>query len=200
MRGCGRSGRRASPGLGLPGPVRPWYCRVYGLQLSAGAIAVRALNYWSLARTKWKEEERAASHVERQQILHWLPRMVLYTARGAERRILMFPGYIFFKVQRDWGRVCSTKGISSVVTCEDKPVRIPDCEINHLKGFEDERGLVVLPPMFEDGDSVRIVRGPFAGISGTVRGALERGHLRVLWSMFGKDVSFTVSEGSLESA
>jgi transcription antitermination factor NusG len=126
--------------------------------------------------------------------------MAQFTARGAERRVLMFPGYIFFKVQRDWGRVCGTKGVASVVMCEDSPVRIPDCEIDYLRDLEDSRGLVVFPPRFYDGDEVRIVRGPFSGISGVVRGALERGHLRVLWSMLGKDVSFTVSEGSLESA
>lgn len=162
--------------------------------------AVRAASYWAIARTKWTEEERAASHVERQGFGFWLPRMIQYSARGVERRSLMFPGYLFFRVCVGWQAICSTKGIASVILCDDRPARIPDHEIEYLMDFEDERGLVVLPARFEDGDEVRIVRGPFSGISGVVRGALERGHLRVLWSMLGRDVAFTVSEGSLEPA
>ena len=163
-------------------------------------MAARSLNHWALASTKFCEEERAASHVERQGFEYWLPRMVEWTARGAERRVLMFPGYLFFKVRVGWQAVCSTKGVASVFTCEDQPVRVRDDEFEYLRSLEDERGLVVLPARFGDGEMVRVAKGAYCGIVGMVQGVPVLGRLSIMWSMFGKEVVLPIDEGSLELA
>ena len=151
-------------------------------------------SHWSLARTRWCEEERAASHVERQGFEYWLPRMAQFSSRGVERRSLMFPGYLFFKVSRGWQSLCATRGISSIVMCEDEPARVRREDLEYLMSLEDERGLVVLPPRFRSGDEVVVGDGPFRGMRGVVQGASEQGLLRVLWSMLGKSVVARIPE------
>jgi transcription antitermination factor NusG len=112
----------------------------------------------------------------------------------------MFPGYLFFQVRAGWEAVCSTKGIASVFLCDGLPSRVRQDEFEYLRGLEDDRGLVVLPPRFNDGDSVRVVKGSYSGVVGMVQGMSVAGRLSVLWSMFGKEVSLQVSESSLELA
>ena len=156
--------------------------------------------YWALAITRFQQEERAASHVEKQGFTYWLPRMAMFTLRGAERRSWMFSGYLFFQVRAGWEAVCSTKGIASVFLCDGLPSRVRQDEFEYLRGLEDDRGLVVLPPRFNDGDSVRVVKGSYSGVVGMVQGMSVAGRLSVLWSMFGKEVTLNVNESSLEIA
>lgn len=161
---------------------------------------MRAANYWAIATTKWNEEERAASHVERQEFDHWLPRMSTFTQRGAERRSLMFPGYLFFKVRQGWEAICCTKGVASVMLCDGRPARVRQEEFDYLRSLEDKRGLVVLPPRFGNGDAVQITQGQYQGVRGVVQGTSVAGRLRVLWAMLGRDVHASIPEGSLSSA
>jgi transcription antitermination factor NusG len=160
---------------------------------------VRA-TYWALAKTKRSEEERAASHVERQGFAYWLPRMIEWSSSGGQKFPLMFPGYIFFKVRQGWQALCSTRGIASVVICQDEPARVRQSEIDYLRSLENARGLVVLPARFGDGDAVRVAQGSYAGARGVVRGMPAAGRCAVLLQMFGKEVSLDVGEESLESA
>lgn len=160
---------------------------------------MRAANYWAIAKTKWTEEERAASHVERQEFEYWLPRMSMFSPKGAERRSLMFPGYLFFKVRAGWQAICSTKGVASVMLCDGRPARVRQDEFDYLRSLEDWRGLVVLPPRFGKGDAVVVTQGQYQGVRGVVQGMSVAARCRVLWSMLGRDVEASIPEASLSS-
>lgn len=172
---------------------------MYGLICGSRGNAVHAHNYWSLARTKRGEEERAAHHVERQEFRYWLPRLLEYSDKGRARRVLMFPGYIFVVVRRNWHSLCNTRGISSVVMSKaETPARIRDEEIDYLQALENEEGLVVLPLKIRAGDEVKIIKGPYTGVRGIIQGEPAAGRCKVLWTMFGKDVMLSVNTRSVE--
>jgi transcription antitermination factor NusG len=130
----------------------------------------------------------------------WLPRMAEFSSRGVERRVLMFPGYLFYRVRRGWQSLASARGIASLMTCEDRPARVREDELEYLQSLEDERGLVTLPHRFGDGDAVRITQGTYQGVRCAVRGVPTAGRYRVLWSMLGSEVEAEVAESSLAIA
>lgn len=118
---------------------------------------------------------------------------VVTNANGKKRRIKkkLFPGYVLIKMimnDRTWHLVKNTDKITGFVggTLE-QPAPITNEEAAYMtnqaeEGFKRPRTSV----SFTEGESVKVIEGPFASFVGTVEAVNEKGKIRVNVSIFGR--------------
>lgn len=98
----------------------------------------------------------------------------------------LFPGYCIVKMvmtDESWYIVRNTRGVTGFVGPESKPIPLTDQEIMNM-GIEKH----VIEIDVEEGDSIRVISGPFDGFEGVVKEiSLERQILHVTISMFGRE-------------
>lgn len=117
---------------------------------------------------------------------------VVEVTRGKKKssKKSFFPGYLFIEMEmneKTWVLVRHTPKVTNFVGGQ-KPTPVPDKQIGSIIQQMEEGGYKPKPKIvFEEGDSVRVVDGPFANFSGTVKEVKpERQKLRVLVSIFGR--------------
>lgn len=118
---------------------------------------------------------------------------VVEMKRGKRRtsKRKFFPGYMLVQMtmtEATWYLVKSTPKITGFVGDSTKPPPVPDDEVARITNQIAEGADRVIPKViFEKGDSVRVVDGPFANFNGVVEQVDgEKGKLRVLVSIFGR--------------
>jgi hypothetical protein len=76
--------------------------------------------YWTCAATMYREEQRAAHHIEKPGFDYYLPLTYVPTIGGdGERRTLPFPGFIFIRLGDGWESLSSARGIKSPASHAD---------------------------------------------------------------------------------
>ena len=158
--------------------------------------------FWSVAITKPGSENRAVLNLERQGYVTYLPK---YTslAGGKAKIKMLFPRYLFIKIENQWHSINSTFGVSRIILGYDgKPSVVPDKIISDLKMREDSKGLILLPvaPKFCQGERVRVVKGALEGYIGLFDGMRPNDRVRILIDMLGQTVPTELDEGDLASA
>jgi transcription termination/antitermination protein NusG len=102
-----------------------------------------------------------------------------------------FPGYIIVKMimnDRSWHLVKDTDKITGFIGgTKDKPAPISDEEAATLtnslqEGFKRTRSVA----NFSEGDSVKVIEGPFASFVGIVENISDKGKVKVQVSIFGR--------------
>jgi len=102
-----------------------------------------------------------------------------------------FPGYILVKMvmnDRTWHLVKDTDKITGFIGgTKEKPAPITDEEAASLtnsmaEGFKRTRSVA----NFSEGDSVKVIEGPFASFVGVVENISEKGKVKVQVSIFGR--------------
>ena len=102
-----------------------------------------------------------------------------------------FPGYIIIKMvmnDKTWHLVKDTDKITGFIGgTKDKPMPISDEEAASLTnsmadGFKRTRSVA----NFSEGDSVKVIEGPFASFVGVVEAISEKGKVKVQVSIFGR--------------
>lgn len=165
-------------------------------------LAKRFKRFWTAAKTKFCEEQRAAHHLERQGFEIYLPEIMELQTSGSERRELLFPGYIFIKIKRSWESIMGTRGISRLFLCQDLPARIPNNQIDYFRSLEDADGIVQLEPPLELGERVsgNEFAGSFRDISGVVKGMPRKNRVQVLLQILGRSIEVELDRRALKSA
>ena len=102
-----------------------------------------------------------------------------------------FPGYIFIEMDLSdeiWYFVKSTPGVSGFIGSGMKPMPLHDHEIqNILKQAEERKEKPTPRIVFETGEAVRVIEGPFTNFNGTVEEINpNKGKLKVMVSIFGR--------------
>ena len=102
-----------------------------------------------------------------------------------------FPGYILVKMELGddtWHLVKNTPKITGFVGNSTHPPSVPEEEVRRITRQIDEGTLRPKPKVvFDKGESVRVVDGPFATFNGIVEEVNpEKGKLKVLVSIFGR--------------
>lgn len=102
-----------------------------------------------------------------------------------------FPGYMLVKMvlnENTWHLVKSTPKITGFVGNAVNPPAVPEEEVLRITNQMTEGTLKPRPKVqFEEGESVRVIDGPFVNFNGVVEEVKpDKGKLRVLVSIFGR--------------
>ena len=102
-----------------------------------------------------------------------------------------FPGYVLIKMimtEKTWHLVKDTDKITGFIGgTKDKPMPISDEEALAMtaslaEGFKRTRSVA----NFSEGDSVKVIEGPFASFVGVVENISDKGKVKVQVSIFGR--------------
>jgi len=102
-----------------------------------------------------------------------------------------FPGYVLIKMvmnEKTWHLVKDTDKITGFIGgTKDKPMPISDEEAASMtasfaEGFKRTRSVA----NFSEGDSVKVIEGPFASFVGVVETISDKGKVKVQVSIFGR--------------
>ncbi len=121
--------------------------------------------------------------------------------RTSKRKFL--PGYILVKMDLDdevWHIVKNTSKITGFVGAGSMPTPIPDEDVGRMIGqAQNEKPKPKFT--FEEGESVRVINGPFSNFSGTVSDVRsEKEQVQVLVSVFGRSTPVWLSFENVEKA
>lgn len=112
----------------------------------------------------------------------------------------MFPGYVLVKMvmtDESWHVVRNTRGVTGFVGPASKAVALTDSEVKAL-GVEKKPEIVI---GYAEGDSVRVIDGPFEGYFGVVEEiSMGRGKVRIRMSMFGRETPTELEFDQVEPA
>jgi transcriptional antiterminator NusG len=130
--------------------------------------------------------------------------MVKGKRRTSQRKF--FPGYVLVKMEmteETWHLVKGTPKVTGFVGGGDRVAAtrsISEDEANSLLARIAEGEMRPQPKvLFEVGESVRVMEGPFANFTGTVDEiSPEKGKVRVLVSIFGRPTPIEIEFGQLE--
>jgi transcriptional antiterminator RfaH len=106
--------------------------------------------------------------------------------------------FIILDLGRDrWLSVRGTVGVSSLFTCEDRPVPVPKGVVEGLIARTDEANLTRFDAGLITGQPVRILSGPFTDFVGTLERLDAAGRVRVLLTMMGTAVPVALHRSAL---
>jgi transcription elongation factor/antiterminator RfaH len=166
-------------------------------------LALEGNERWFLVHTQPNSERKAELHLGAQGFRAYLPQ-IQKTIRHARQlrtvRAPLFPRYMFLILDpgRDrWLSVRSTVGVSSLVTCEDRPVPVPNGVVEALIARTNEANLTSFEVDLAMGQTVRILSGPFAEFVGTLERLDAAGRVRVLLTMMGTAVPIMLHRSAL---
>ncbi|RLA84443.1 MAG: transcription termination/antitermination protein NusG [Deltaproteobacteria bacterium] len=132
---------------------------------------------------------------------------VMEVVRGKKRTTTkkIFPGYILVKMELNdetWHVVRSTPRVTGFAGNRSRPTPLPDDEAEELiaqlkEGAYQPKPRVVL----REGDTVRVIEGPFANFVGTVQEVnAEKRKVKVLISIFGRATPIELDYMQVEPA
>ena len=123
-----------------------------------------------------------------------VPEETVVTTQNGKKKSLkkkFFPGYVLIEMimnDKTWHLIRGTDKISGFVGgTADKPASISSEEVSYMTrqvedGFKKPRNVV----NFSEGESVKVVEGPFINFVGTIETVNEKGKIKVNVSIFGR--------------
>ncbi len=129
--------------------------------------------------------------------------MVKGEKRTSKRKY--FPGYILVRMELNdetWHVVRGTPKITGFVGGDKKPPPISDEEVARMTQQIKEGAAKPKPKiMFDEGENVRVISGPFANFSGYVDEVMpEKEKLRVMVHVFGRATPVVLDYTNVEKA
>ena len=150
---------------------------------------------WYVAETQPRKELLAATHLGRQRFDYFLPRYRKTRRHACKFDTVLaplFPGYIFVRFDREqtnWRSINGTFGVRRLICGEGgmlrpMPGRVVEALQARCNGDIFETTLDTLKP----GETVRILRGPFAELIAQVKSLDDRGRVALLLDVLGGGV------------
>ncbi|MBC8474018.1 MAG: transcription termination/antitermination factor NusG [Candidatus Omnitrophica bacterium] len=102
-----------------------------------------------------------------------------------------FPGYVLIEMDLDdetWYVVRNIPGVTGFIGTKTRPTPLLESEVKQIIKQTEERKEKPTPKViFEKGDSVKIIEGPFINFSGNVEEVNpDKGKIKVMVSIFGR--------------
>lgn len=160
---------------------------------------------WYVVQTLARREAAVLMHLNAQNFRAFLPQMTR-TVRHARKlrtmRSAVFPGYLFvaLDLRRDrWRSVNGTYGAAGLVMGAEFPLAVPRGVVEQLLGYADAAGLCRFDRDLVEGQTVRVVVGPFANAIGRLDRMDANGRVRVLLDLMGGVLPARLERSALEA-
>jgi transcription antitermination factor NusG len=158
---------------------------------------------WYAVTTKSRQEKVVSSMLEYLEVANFLP-LINEERRWSDRKQMvampLFQGYVFVRITTSGEfqlRVLKVPGVV-FVRARGGPLPIPDKEIEDVRAVLSQ-GVGCSPyPFLKAGDRVRVVRGPLAGIEGTLIRSGSQSKLVISIEMIQRSVAASVAESDVE--
>lgn len=123
-----------------------------------------------------------------------IPTEKVSEVRSGKKRISerkFFPGYVLVEMaltDETWHLIKNTPGVTGFIGAGHRPVALSEDEVAQiLRQTEEKKERPTPRVMFEKGEGVRVIEGPFTNFSGTIEEVnLNRGKLKAMVSIFGR--------------
>ncbi len=166
--------------------------------------ANETLNFkWFVAKTLTGQENKVAKALKERVVNYKLTEFfadivipeekVVTNVNGKKRTVKrkFFPGYVLIKMvmnDKTWHLVKNTDKITGFVGgTSDKPAPIGDDEAARMLNQQDDSMARPRASVnFSEGESVKVIEGPFASFVGTIEAVNENGKIKVSVSIFGR--------------
>ena len=157
---------------------------------------------WYLVHTKPRQEDIALVNLERQGYTCYLPRLSVEKVRRRKAEVVveaMFPRYLFVQLDtgmqaKSWAPIRSTLGVSRLVHFGSAPAKVDDQLVDLLRTREQTAAPQM---MFNPGQSVTIVDGPFAGIEAIYQTTDAERRAHILLELLSNQVRLSIDPASL---
>ena len=159
---------------------------------------------WYVLHTKSRFESVVNDGLLRKQIEVFLPKVTVKSKRRDRKamiRIPLFPGYVFVKTDlhpEHHLEIVKTAGAVRLIGSKQGPVPVPHDTIESLKIMVSTELPVSTGNRLQKGDSVMVVSGPFAGVTGTFVRYRGQGRVIVNIEALGQYAGVEVGEEDLE--
>jgi len=159
---------------------------------------------WFILQFKPNSHLQATKNLNRQGFETFLP-LHDTTSRKASRFITtrkpLFPGYMFIsfdKEKTEWSKINSTYGVSRLITFNSILKSIPTTFVNSLMIRYDLSGKLLPKERFENGDKVKVLKGPFANFVATVERYETDQRIWILMDLLGRKTKIQSSSDGLQ--
>ena len=159
--------------------------------------------HWLLAYTKPRQEALAEEHLRRQGFEVLCPQLRVQKLRRRKWTWVeepLFPRYLFVGAGEgvSWGPVRRTVGVASLVGFGGQVAPVPEALVETLRSSAAEPQHY--RPIYQQGQKVRIVAGPFATLAGVFDMAEGESRATVLLDLLGRQTRVTVRVGEIIDA
>lgn len=157
---------------------------------------------WFALYTRANHEKSSATHLAQRTIEHFLPTFQS-VRRWKDRKkrldLPLFPGYLFARFDpRAKLDVLNVPGVVRLVGFDSRPMALPDEEIENLRVAIRENLDVQPHAYLTAGRRVRVIRGPLAGMCGTLVRRKGRTRLLVSIELIQRSAAIEVSAEDVE--
>jgi len=159
--------------------------------------------HWYAIYTCSRHEKVVAKQLKERQIETFLP---LYRSwhRWKDRRkqveLALFPSYVFVRIAAHQHlHALQVPGVVSLVSFHGKPAPLPQREIDVLRSGLENQVYAEPHPYLQEGQRVRVVRGPMAGAEGILLRKKEKVRVVISIEVLMRSLAVEVDGSDLEA-
>jgi len=158
---------------------------------------------WYVIHTQTGQEDRVKAAIESKtkigEMTEMISQVLIPTEQVSEikdgkkklTKRKFFPGYILVEMDLDessWYLIKSTPGVSGFIGSGKKPIALSEDEVaGIIKQIEEKKEKPIPKVIFEKGENVKLIDGPFTNFNGTIEEINpQKGKLKVSVSIFGR--------------
>ena len=164
----------------------------------------RLIPLWYVLHTKSRFENVVNDGLDKKSIEVFLPKVTVRSKRRDRKamiRVPLFPGYLFVKTDlapQSHLEIVKTVGAVRLIGSKQGPVPVPEDTIDSLKIMITTDHPITTGTHIKKGDKVLVVRGPFAGVTGTFIRYGGKGRVVVNIEALGQYAGVEVGEEDIE--
>jgi transcription antitermination factor NusG len=159
---------------------------------------------WFAVWTRSRQEKAVAALLQSVGVQHYLPlksELRFWSDRKQTVSVPLFSGYLFVRMNptnESRFQVLKTPGIAGFVGNGTGPLPISDQEIEDIRTVLAGRIQYTVMPALAEGDRVRVVRGPLAGVQGRLIQSNSMSRLMISIEMIHKSIAVSLSREDVE--
>jgi transcriptional antiterminator RfaH len=159
---------------------------------------------WFILQFKSNSHHQAAKNLNQQGFKTFLP-LHDATTRKLSRFINtskpLFPGYMFIRfdiANTDWHKINNTYGVSRLITFNSIPKPIPTGLVKNMMMRYDLSGKLLPKQKLKKGDTVTVLKGPFANFIATVEKYEADQRIWILMDLMGRKTKIITPSNDLQ--